>query len=196
MQGTTLSFANLHQHGELFAKVLRTRKETRDIDGFRLLGEPTDLDYDQYDTPQSRWIAVHSALGDVMAAVRLTPTTACCGIYSYLVRDAQNGLLEDVPKDLIYGTPPVSENIWEVTRGYIRPGLVDVLRDEVELELARQIRATARAEGISYFLALLPVQWGTWADRCAFETTDAGPQRGLYGQACRCFWIDTQGELH
>ena len=51
------------------------------------LPEADGMEFDQYDTPASRWVAVHE-FGQVLAGVRLTPTTARCGIYSYMIRDA------------------------------------------------------------------------------------------------------------
>ncbi len=93
MQTTTLSFRNMHVHGELFTDILRARRESFIVQRKWDLPEVDGMEFDQYDTPQSRWIAVHH-LGDVLAGIRLTPTTARCGIYTYMIRDAQLGLLE------------------------------------------------------------------------------------------------------
>ena len=57
MQTTTLSFSNLHNHGELFAKLFRARKQSFIIQKNWDLPEAEDMEFDQYDTPQSRWIA-------------------------------------------------------------------------------------------------------------------------------------------
>jgi len=86
MQGTTLSFANLHNHGALFANVLRARRHSTTIRTQWKLPTRVEVDYDQYDTPQSRWLAVHDDCGKVLAGVRLTPTIAKCGIYSYMIK--------------------------------------------------------------------------------------------------------------
>jgi len=79
MQVTTLSFDNMHNHGELFANMFRARHRTfierRNWD----LPEANGMEFDQYDTPASRWVAVHE-FGQVLAGVRLTPTTARCGV--------------------------------------------------------------------------------------------------------------------
>ena len=107
MQSTTLSFANMHNHGELFANILRARRESFIVKNNWDLPETMGMEYDQYDTPVSRWLAVHDGTGRVLAGVRLTPTTARCGIYSYMIRDAQNGLLDSIPADLLYGSAPV-----------------------------------------------------------------------------------------
>lgn len=55
MQSTTLSFANMHNHGELFANILRARRESFIVKNNWDLPETMGMEYDQYDTPVSRW---------------------------------------------------------------------------------------------------------------------------------------------
>jgi hypothetical protein len=59
MQVTTLSFGNMHNHGELFSNMLRARHETFIQQNKWDLPEADGMEFDQYDTPASRWIAVH-----------------------------------------------------------------------------------------------------------------------------------------
>ena len=106
MQTTTLSFHNFHTHVVLFTNVLRARRESFIVQNKWELPEVDGMEFDQYDTPQSRWIAVHE-FGRVIAGIRMTPTTARCGIYSYMIRDAQLGLLDTIQQNLLYGTAPV-----------------------------------------------------------------------------------------
>jgi N-acyl-L-homoserine lactone synthetase len=101
MQTTTLSFANIHNHGELFANMLRARRELFIVHNKWKLPEAMGMEYDQYDTPASRWVVVHDDEGRVLAGNRLTPTTTTCGIYSYMIRDAQRGLLDTIPSTLL-----------------------------------------------------------------------------------------------
>ena len=61
MLSTTLSFANLHNHGELFANLLRARRESFIVRNRWDLPQTMGMEYDQYDTPASRWLAVHCA---------------------------------------------------------------------------------------------------------------------------------------
>lgn len=88
-----LSFRNIHSHGELFGKIMKARKPAQLSDDWDVTAT-RNQEFDQHDTPQSRWLAVHDDRGDVLASVRLTPTTAQSGIYSYLMKDAQQGLLD------------------------------------------------------------------------------------------------------
>lgn len=59
MQTTTLSFANLHIHGELFANIFRARKQSFIVQKRWDLPQTDDMEFDQYDTPMSRWVAIH-----------------------------------------------------------------------------------------------------------------------------------------
>ncbi len=93
MQSTTLSFENFYTHGPLFTNMLKARHRTFIEEMGWEIPSAGNMEFDQYDTAQSRWVCVHDG-GRVLAGVRLTPTTASCGIYSYMVRDAQRGLLE------------------------------------------------------------------------------------------------------
>jgi hypothetical protein len=91
MEVTTLSYDNLHNHGELFANMFRARHRAFIQQNKWDLPQSNGMEFDQYDTPASRWVAVHTD-GEVLAGIRLTPTTHRCGIYSYMIRDAQPGL--------------------------------------------------------------------------------------------------------
>ena len=79
LTATTLSFENMHAHGELFANIFRARRQSFIVQKNWNLPESLGMEFDQYDTPASRWIAVHSH-GEVLGGMRLTPTTARCGI--------------------------------------------------------------------------------------------------------------------
>lgn len=196
MHGTTLSFANLHNHGELFANILRARRESFIVRNQWNLPETMGMEYDQYDTPQSRWVAVHHTDGQVLAGVRLTPTTARCGIYSYMIRDAQNGLLDSIPTDLLYGEAPVAEGTWEVTRGFVAAGIPANIRHKVRMRLVMQMLRTSREEGIRTMLALLPSNWDRWAARCQLDMKAAGRNMNMGGIDYQAVWIDFSTQLH
>ena len=118
MEATTLSYDNLHNHGELFANMFRARHRTFIQNAKWDLPEANGMEFDQYDTPASRWIAVHDG-GEVLAGVRLTPTTARVGMYTYMIRDAQRGMLESIPSDLMDFEAPVDPKIWEASRIFV-----------------------------------------------------------------------------
>ena len=110
MEVTTLSFHNLHAHGTLFADLFRARHRTFIRNNGWKLPEADGMEFDQYDTPASRWVAVHEK-GAVMAGVRLTPTVHRCGIYSYMIRDAQR-VIESI-EALVRISDAQEEDIYE-----------------------------------------------------------------------------------
>ena len=168
MQTTTLSFQNMHVHGVLFTDILRARRETFIVNRNWDLPEVDGMEFDQYDTPQSRWIAVHS-FGEVLAGIRMTPTTARCGIYSYMIRDAQRGLLDTIPADLLAEEAPVSPQVWEASRVFVVNHVPASDRALVQAKLMGQMVRTARDEGASRILGLCPgsgcAGCGVWATR-------------------------------
>ena len=195
MESAALSFANLHNHGELFANILRARRDAFILNNQWDLPQTMGMEYDQYDTPQSRWIAVHEA-GRVYAGVRLTPITARCGIYSYMIRDAQNGLRESIPTDLLFDDAPVDEATWEVTRGFIVSDLPASLCQKVRMKLVLEMLRTSRVEGIGRMVALLPSNWHRWAARCKLDMEAAGRNMNMGGIDYQAVWIDFGNQLH
>lgn len=196
MQSTTLSFANIHNHGELFANILRARRESFIVKKGWDLPETMGMEYDQYDTPQSRWLAVHDDDGRVMAGVRLTPTTARCGIYSYMIRDAQLGLLESIPEDLLFDDAPIEPDVWEVTRGFINQDLTAKQRIKARMHLVLQMLRASETERIRSLIALLPSNWNRWAGRCALQMRPAGRNMNMGGIDYQAVWIDFSAQLH
>ncbi|MCV2865948.1 acyl-homoserine-lactone synthase [Albidovulum sediminicola] len=173
MESTTLSFANLHNHGELFANFMRARRQSFIVHNKWNLPEAMGMEYDQYDTPASRWLVVHD-YGEVLGGLRMTPTTARCGVYSYMIRDAQRGLLDAIPSDLLYEEAPVDPQIWEVTRGFVQQSVPAAIRRGVHARMVLEMSRAARELGISQMLALLPTNWSRWAARCGLEMSPAG----------------------
>ena len=175
MQTTTLSFANIHNHGELFANMLRARRELFIVHNKWDLPEALGMEYDQYDTPASRWVVVHDDFGRVLAGNRLTPTTTKCGIYSYMIRDAQRGLLDTIPANLLYEQAPVVETVWESSRLFVAHDVPANIRRKVHAQLISELGATARGLGASHCLTLLAATWPRWADRVGVKMKAMGP---------------------
>ncbi len=195
MQTTTLSFANLHNHGELFANLLRARRQSFIVQNKWDLPEAMGMEYDQYDTPASRWVAVHQ-FGTILAGIRLTPTTARCGIYSYMIRDAQNGLLESIPSDLLYDTAPVDPNIWESSRVFVAHDTPQKIRRVVHAHLITEMTKAARELGAVRVLGLIPANWPRWARRCGLETVAAGRVMEIDGIRNQVVSINLSDKLH
>ena len=195
MQTTTLSFANLHNHGELFANLLRARRQSFIVQNNWDLPEAMGMEYDQYDTPASRWVAVHE-FGEVLAGIRLTPTTARCGIYSYMIRDAQLGLLDTIPRDLLFHDAPVAENVWESSRVFVSHSTPQRIRHRVHAALIMEMTRAARDLGAAQVLGLIPANWPRWTRRCGLDAQAAGRVMELDGIENQCVLINLADKLH
>jgi acyl homoserine lactone synthase len=195
MQTTTLSFANLHNHGELFANLFRARRQSFIVQNNWDLPEAMGMEYDQYDTPASRWVAVHE-FGEILAGIRLTPTTARCGIYSYMIRDAQMGLLDTIPEDLMFEEAPVADYIWESSRVFVSHSTPMKLRRRVHAFLITEMARTARELGATQVLGLIPANWPRWASRCGLDAKAAGPVMEIDGIDNQCVSINLVQNLH
>ena len=182
MQTTTLSFTNLHNYGELFANFFRARRQSFIIQRNWDLPQVDGMEFDQYDTPQSRWVAVHDG-GKVLAGMRLTPTTASCGIYSYMIRDAQRGILGgSIPQDLLYGEAPVDDHTWEATRLFVSHDTPQSIRRRVHAQLVDTMVSCARGVGAkkleAYGVAFLEVIAGAQPDMHPARRKLAGRPEG------------------
>lgn len=195
MKTTTLSFENMHNHGELFANLFRARKQSFIVRNNWDLPEANGMEYDQYDTPASRWIAVHE-FGEVLAGIRLTPTTARCGIYTYMIRDAQKGLLDSIPQDLLYSEAPVAPYIWESSRVFVSQNVPSNMRMRVQANLMGEMISAARTLGATQILGLVPAVWSRWIARLGLDAEAAGPQMEIDGTNTQVALMHLASNLH
>lgn len=195
MEVTTLSYENLHDHGPLFANLFRARHRTFIQNNRWDLPEANGMEFDQYDTAASRWVAVH-ARGEVLAGVRLTPTTHRCGIYSYMIRDAQRGLLETIPRDLLNFEAPVDPNVWESSRVFVSDRVPAADRLRVQMQLIHEMVVSARALGATRLLGIIPEHSPRLARRVGLDCVPAGPVMDTGGLRSVCVSISMQTKLH
>jgi len=174
MQVTTLSYENLHNHGELFANMFRARHKTFIENRHWDLPQSNGMEFDQYDTPASRWVAVHE-FGNVLAGVRLTPTTAKCGMYTYMIRDAQLGMLDSIPQDLLFDTAPVAPHIWESSRVFVSDAVPAKLRLRVQCMLIDEMVHAARDLGATSLIGIVPEHGPRLARPTGINCVPAGP---------------------
>jgi acyl homoserine lactone synthase len=195
MQTTTLSFSNLHQHGELFANLFRARRQSFIVQNGWDLPEALGMEYDQYDTPASRWIAVHDG-STILAGVRLTSTTARCGIYSYMIRDAQLGHLGGLPTDLLDVEAPVDPNIWESSRLFVSHETPMAIRRRVHAHLNTEMTKSAEALGAHRVIGIIPANWPRWAARCNMDVEPAGRILNFEGYESQAVWVNIIKQRH
>ncbi|MEN9408948.1 MAG: hypothetical protein RL216_922 [Pseudomonadota bacterium] len=195
MEVTTLSYDNLHNHGRLFAEIFRARHRTFIQHNGWDLPQWDGMEFDQYDTPASRWVAVHDG-GAVLAGVRLTPTVHRCGIYSYMIRDAQKGLLSAIPSDLLNFEAPVDPHIWESSRVFVSEDVPAAERLRVQMQLIHEMVVSARALGAVQLLGIIPEHAPRLARRVGLDCLPAGPVLQTGAMRSVCVTISMQTRLH
>jgi len=180
LEAHTLTFANMHKHGALFTNFLRARKETF-IDGLGWdLPQHQEMEFDQYDTPMSRYVIVHR--GEVpLAGMRLVPTMSRVMVYSYMLKDAQEGRLEGLP-DMLDAPAPTREDTWEASRVLIRndPTGANTSRARVRsIMLCEMLHAASDAE-VDKIICILP-GWWPMMKRMGCTVRAIGPKTDIDG---------------
>lgn len=195
MQVTTLSFTNIHDHGSLFSDLLRARHRTFIEQANWDLPQADGMEFDQYDTPASRWVAVHD-YGRILAGVRLTPTTHRCGIYSYMIRDAQLGLLDSIPSNLLDEEAPVAPHIWESSRVFVCDDVPAKMRMRVQMQLIGEMVKSAREMGATSVLGIIPANSPRLARRVGLDCVPAGPVLDFGSFQSVCVNISMATKMH
>lgn len=180
IKSETMSFRNMHQFGELLPNYLEARKAIfLDRLGWQV-SEADGMEFDQYDTPFCRWIVLHQ-YGEILGGVRMLPTTAKCGTYSYMIRDAQRGILEDLPSDILFFDAPVEHSVWEATRFFITDAVPAKRRQDVQKRLFKEMSLTAMENGATFIIGIVPSVWSRWARRLGINATPVGAKFSING---------------
>jgi N-acyl-L-homoserine lactone synthetase len=138
MENITFNLSTLHLHGSAFYDFLRLRKRFFvDTLGWHI---PHDdfVEMDQYDNPKA-WYSLVLRDGEVIGGARAMATTATWGGHSYMLRDAVQGKLIDIPPEVL-GEDIVSADIWECTRL--------VMSETVETQAERSACLTMIVQGL------------------------------------------------
>lgn len=194
VHSSVMNFRNIHEHGTLLAKYLEARKSIF-IDSLRWnVSEAEGMEYDQYDTPACQWVVLHQ-FGEIVGGVRLLPTTAKCGIYTYMLRDAQRGLLDSIPTDVLFFEAPVRSKVWEASRFFIAETVPAARRLSVQHMLFESMARTAYQNGATSILGIVPAVWSRWARRIGAGATPVGPKFSIDGVASQPVLFNIRGYL-
>lgn len=177
---STLSFMNMHEYGDLLVNFMRARKRTFIEQLGWDLPQADGMEFDQYDTPFCRWVVIHD-YGEVLGGVRLTPSTAKCGMYSYMLRDAQSGLLEPIPRDVLFFRAPVDPQIWEASRLFIVREVPAPRRTSVQTLIMNRMTEAARELGGTHVIGIVPAVWSRWLRRLDLDAIPVGPRFAIDG---------------
>lgn len=168
-----MSFENIHAFGDLLPRYLRARKSIF-IDRLNWhVSEAAGMEFDQYDNPFCRWVVLVE-FGEILGGVRLLPTTASLGIYSYMLRDAHLGLLDDFPTDVLFIDPPRHERAWEASRFFINDNVPGARRLLIQSLLFSEMNRVAKENGATFILGIVPAVWSRWARRLNVTATPIG----------------------
>jgi N-acyl-L-homoserine lactone synthetase len=92
-----------------------------------------------------------------------------------MIRDAQRGLLETIPANLLYDPAPMATHIWESSRLFVAHDTPAAIRRRVHTQLIMQLGETVRSLGATHCLTLLSATWPRWADRVGVKMRAMGP---------------------
>lgn len=184
-----LSLKNLHMHGELFVNYLRARHEVFVVQKGWSLPEVDGMEFDQYDTPLARWVIVHDG-PNVLAGIRIAPTDTHCGVHTYMLRDAQLGLIPNLPKDALFEAAPVSSEIWEATRLFLSQDVPSSCRLTVQAQLMEGMAAAARSVGAKKVIGIVPAVFKRWLKRIGMEADAVGPVMVIDGDKVQAAIMD------
>ncbi len=188
MQSTEITFDNFGETGSLFTALMRARYhhfiETLGWDLPNIRG----LEFDQYDTPESVYCTIHEG-STVHGGLRVTPTTANSIAASYMLRDAQLGLLPDLPSDILDAPAPQDPRIWEVSRVFVADTLSSRERMRVRGEIGLNLARLAQKWHIDSYLCLTSVTAGLLMRRTGLTTSPAGPRVEVGGETCQAYHL-------
>lgn len=114
MKLTTFSFIDRADYHQCYTGFLELRKRVL-VDGLGWdLPVTGETESDQYDNPTAVYSAVEYK-GRVIAGARAAPCSARWGGWSYMLNDADQGLIPGIPRGIL-SSYPTENSVWECTR--------------------------------------------------------------------------------
>ena len=156
MEHITFNLSELHCHGTAYFDYLALRKHFFvDTLGWDI---PHNESYemDQYDNPLAHYSLVLKD-GKVVGGSRVMPTTSSWGKYTYMLKDAVNGKLADIP-DGVMDKEIKTPKVWECTRLVISDDLTGhAERSECLSLIVNGLVKLANQGGGSELMSLSPI---------------------------------------
>jgi N-acyl-L-homoserine lactone synthetase len=177
MENITFDLSDLHLHGTAFYDYLRLRKHFFvDTLGWDIPHNDT-VEMDQYDNPLAHYSLVLRD-GKVIGGARTMPTTSNWGAHTYMLRDAVNGKLVDIPSQVLSSEIRTPE-VWECTRLVLSDSLrTHAERSECLSLVVDGLITVARQNGASELMSLSPVSlMRAFASSAMPQTGSANPTR-------------------
>ena len=182
MRSLVLSYHNIHEHGTVFIEFLRARHAVFIQEKRWPLPEEDGMEFDQYDTPHSRWVVILDEQNKILAGFRMTRTTAQCGAYSYMIRDAHRGLLDTIPPEILSEAAPQCETVWECTRAFVAPDVPPACRSRVRRFMIESFLPSVRSVGGTDLVTLTSPLWKRWMPMHGISGRALGPVVNIDGE--------------
>ncbi len=156
MKNITFNLTNLHDHNDAFWSYLKLRKHFFvDQLGWDIPHD-NQFEMDQYDTPVA-WYSLVLDRGKVVGGARVMPTTARWGQHSYMLKDAVDGKLVDIPTAVLEHALE-SDGLWECTRLVVSDDLnTHAQRSECLSLIVAGLAETAASQGGTELMSLSPL---------------------------------------
>ena len=165
-----LGWATVHQYGDAWFKHHQLRHKVFINRMNWDVPSAEGCEYDQYDTPASRYLLWVDHDQEVRGAVRLMPTTV-----PYMARDMW--------PEMFVGEPPNSDDIWEITRFCCDQDLEPDKRARVVTGIVEAIQIFGLKRKISNYVAVMPLSMFRMSIKptgCAYELI--GPKLSIDGR--------------
>jgi acyl homoserine lactone synthase len=173
-----ISCSNIHEFGRAYESQFRLRYEEFVERQSYNVPHYEGREFDNYDTPASRYLVYHTEDGTALGVSRLTPTAISC-----MLKDLWPHLVED--KDLLQ-----SDAVWEGTRYAVDKSVAPDLRERIINEMALAYLEFGLGQSLTKIIGLMP----TYIYRSVFikrgiAMEDLGPIEKIDGQRCRAVAI-------
>jgi N-acyl-L-homoserine lactone synthetase len=113
-----------------------------------------------------------------------------------MIRDAQLGLLETIPRDLLNFKAPVDPYIWESSRVFVSDAVPASERLRVQMQLIHEMVISARTLGATMLLGIIPEHSPRLARRVGLDCVPVGPVMDTGGMKSVCVSISLATKLH
>lgn len=154
-----------HQYGDVYPQILRLRyRQFKERQGYNV---PVfeDMEFDQYDTPATTYLAWITENGALAGTSRLVPTT-----HPYM--------LKELWPDMVDGELPCEPNVWEGTRICIDKGLDPELRDRIKWHIILGYLEFGIANGIERYIGVMQnMIWSRVFIQSGWEVEFLGSER-------------------
>lgn len=138
-----VTIENAHRFGDVLPQLLRLRyKQFRERQGYDVRVFK-DMEFDQYDTPETVYLVRLDEQNRVQGTSRLNPTSS-----PYMLKDLWPEMVEGHPL-------PCAADVWEGTRICIDKALPGAVRERIKWEIVLGYLEFGLANGITRFIGIM-----------------------------------------